>query len=104
MTVDPSSAPSTLTQRLAGTVAPFVRFFDGPVWARYADPDVANLAVGNPQEFPLPAYVGALERALTPQDKDWFAYKMSEPRSRAIVARSADRTDRARLGPARRRR
>ena len=88
MTVDPSSAPSTLTQRLAGTVAPFVRFFDGPVWARYADPDVANLAVGNPQEFPLPAYVGALERALTPQDKDWFAYKMSEPRSRAIVART----------------
>jgi aspartate aminotransferase len=88
MSVDRSSAPQSFTQRLAATVAPFVRYFDGPVWARYADPDVANLAVGNPQEFPLPAYVGALERALTPQDKDWFAYKLSEPRSRATVART----------------
>ena len=36
----------------------------------------------------MPAYVDALARALTPQDKDWFAYKMSEPRSRATVART----------------
>src|SRR4029453_12481526 len=84
---------TTQTQRLRETVAPFVRFFEGPVWARYAEPDIANLAVGNPQEMPLPGYVHALERALTPQDKDWFAYKMSEPRSRETVARTlTDRT------------
>ena len=85
---DPSTAPANLMQRLAGTVGPVIRFFDSPVWARNADPDVANLAVGNPQEMPLPAYVSALERALPPRDKDWFAYKMSEPRSRATVART----------------
>jgi aspartate aminotransferase len=91
MPADPSTP--TLTQRLAASVAPFVRFFEGPVWARGADPGMANLAVGNPQEMPLPGYVDALARALPPQDKDWFAYKMSEPRSRAAVARSlASRT------------
>src|SRR3954454_17120085 len=91
MSIDPTPAPAGLVQRLAGTVAPVIRFFDGPVWGRYADPAVANLAVGNPQEMPLPAYVDALGRALQPQDKDWFAYKMSEPRSRATVARTLTR-------------
>ena len=79
-------APMTFTRRLAESVAPFARFFSGPVWARADDPDIANLAVGNPQEMPLPGYVHALEAALIPHDKDWFAYKMSEPRSRATVA------------------
>jgi aspartate aminotransferase len=74
--------------RLRASMAPFSRFFEGPIWARRDDPDVANFAVGNPQEMPLPAYVQALATALPPRDKDWFAYKLSEPRSRATVARS----------------
>jgi aspartate aminotransferase len=79
--------------RLRDSMAPFGRFFGGPIWARSNDPGVANFAVGNPQEMPLPAYVDALARALPPRDKDWFAYKLSEPRSRATIARSlAERT------------
>jgi aspartate aminotransferase len=74
--------------RLRASMAPFRRFFDGPIWARRDEPGIANFAVGNPQEMPLPAYVDALARALPPQDKDWFAYKMSEPRSQATIARS----------------
>jgi len=74
--------------RLRASMAPFRRFFEGPIWARREEPGIANFAVGNPQEMPLPAYVDALARALPPQDKDWFAYKMSEPRSQATVARS----------------
>jgi aspartate aminotransferase len=74
--------------RLRASIAPFRGFLDGPIWARRDDPDVANFAVGNPQEMPLPAYVAALSAALPPRDKDWFAYKMSEPRSRQAVARS----------------
>jgi len=74
-------------------MAPFLDFFDGPIWDRRDDPDVANFAVGNPQEMPLPGYVAALSGALPPRDKDWFAYKMSEPNSRRAVARSlTDRT------------
>lgn len=74
--------------RLRASIAPFSRFFDGPIWARRDEPGIANFAVGNPQEMPLPAYVDALTRALPPKDKDWFAYKMSEPLSQASIARS----------------
>jgi len=74
--------------RYRASIAPFNRFFGGPIWARYAEPGIANFAVGNPQEMPLPPYVDALERALRPRDKDWFAYKLSEPRSQATIARS----------------
>jgi aspartate aminotransferase len=73
---------------LRASIEPFLGFFQGPIWARNADPRVANFAVGNPQEMPLQGYVEALQRHLVPQDKDWFAYKMSEPRSRAAVATS----------------
>ena len=82
---------TTTTSRfdeLQGSIAPFLRFFNGPVWGRNAEPGIANFAVGNPQEMPLPAYVDALGRAITPHDKDWFAYKMNESRSRATIARS----------------
>jgi len=74
--------------RLRASMAPFRRFFDGPIWARRNEAGLANFAVGNPQEMPLPAYVEALARALPPQDKDWFAYKLSEPASQATVART----------------
>jgi aspartate aminotransferase len=74
--------------RLSASMAPFRRFFDGPIWARRDEPGIANFAVGNPQEMPLPAYVDALARALPPQDKDWFAYKLSEPKSQATMART----------------
>ncbi|MEX1169364.1 MAG: aminotransferase class I/II-fold pyridoxal phosphate-dependent enzyme [Chloroflexota bacterium] len=74
--------------RLRASIAPFSRFFDGPIWARRDEPGIANFAVGNPQEMPLPAYVDALTRALPPRDKDWFAYKMSEPLSQASIANS----------------
>ena len=74
--------------RLRASMAPFMGFFEGPIWARRDDPDVANFAVGNPQEMPLPSYVAALGAALQPRDKDWFAYKMSEPQSQSAVARS----------------
>jgi len=76
------------TTDLRDSIAPFLRFFDGPIWARNAKPGVANFAVGNPQEMPLTGYVEALRKQLEPQATDWFAYKLSEPRSQAVVAES----------------
>ena len=76
------------TDRLAATVSPFVSFFEGSFVRWNADPSIANFAVGNPQEMPIPGYVDALRAALTPQDKDWFAYKMSEPNAQKAVART----------------
>jgi aspartate aminotransferase len=73
---------------LRDSIAPFLNFFSGPIWARNGQPGMANFAVGNPQEMPLSGYVDALRAKIEPQSPDWFAYKMSEPRSQATVARS----------------
>ena len=72
--------------RLRESVAPFLSFFSGPFAQLNQEPDVANFAVGNQQEMPLPAYVDALQRHAEPRDKDWFAYKLSEPASQRTVA------------------
>ncbi len=70
--------------RAAGT---FIGWITQPEVAELsADPDVANFAVGNPQEMPLPGFVDALQRAAEPRNKDWFAYKFSEPESQEVVA------------------
>jgi len=79
-----TSAPSA--ERLRESVAPFLSFFGGPFDRLNRQPDVANFAVGNPQEMPLAGYVDALQRHVQPQDKDWFAYKLSEPASQRTVA------------------
>jgi aspartate aminotransferase len=76
------------SERMARSVAPFMAFFEGPFARHNLDARFANFAVGNPQEMPLPAYVEAVRAAAVPRDKDWFAYKMSEPRSRIAVART----------------
>ena len=76
----------TRRERMRASVAPFLSFFSGPFSRLNHEADVANFAVGNPQELPIPAYVEALQRHVAPQDKDWFAYKMSEPESQRIVA------------------
>ena len=73
---------------LRETVAPFVEFFTGPIWARNGEPGMANFAVGNPQDMPIPGYVDALRAHLEPQSPDWFAYKLSEPKSQATIAAS----------------
>jgi aspartate aminotransferase len=74
--------------RLRETIAPFMAFFNGPFAKLNAKPEVANFAVGNPQDYPMPEYVEALRTHLEPRRKDWFAYKDSEPKSRIAVARS----------------
>jgi aspartate aminotransferase len=73
-------------ERIRRSMAPFLSFFGGPFARLNRDPDVANFAVGNPQEMPMPEYVAALQRHIEPRDKDWFAYKISEPESQRIVA------------------
>jgi aspartate aminotransferase len=73
---------------LRESIAPFLRFFTGAYSTLEKDPDTANFAVGNPHEIAMPSYVDALRRTLEPQDKDWFAYKLSEPEATSVVART----------------
>ena len=49
-------------------------------------PDACDFVFGNPQEMPLQGFVDALQRAVVPLDKSWFAYKMSEEEPRRVVA------------------
>ena len=79
-----TAAPTA--ERMRQSVAPFLAFFGGQFARLNSDPDVSNFAVGNPQEMPLPEYVAALQHHLVPQDKDWFAYKLSETASQRTVA------------------
>jgi aspartate aminotransferase len=51
-------------------------------------PKVSDLVLGNPQEMPLPGFVDAIRRHAVPQDKDWFAYKWSEPAAQDVVAKA----------------
>jgi aspartate aminotransferase len=80
------------TELLRQSISPFLRFFNGAYAELNEQPGVANFAVGNPQEMPLTAYVDAVRSHLEPHGADWFAYKVSEPDSRAVVANSLTRS------------
>lgn len=67
----------------------------GPARAFYAtsrygerrfDPGVCDFTFGNPHELPLPGLVTAIREHAIPHDKNWFAYKTSEPEPQALVA------------------
>jgi aspartate aminotransferase len=78
--------PSIVPQ-IAGALGPTLAFLTDPeLDAMLADPSVANFALGNPQEMPLPDLVSALRDVLEPLDKNWFAYKMNEPASQQAIA------------------
>ena len=75
-----------------GAMSPFLNFFQDPaVTSRMGDPLVSDFVAGNPQELPLPEFSAALHQWSTPHNKDWFAYKMNEPKPRAIVAETLRR-------------
>ena len=81
-----TTATPRLRDRMRESIVPFLSFFSGPFSQLNLEPDVANFAVGNPQEMPLADYVSALQRHAEPRNKDWFAYKLSEPESQRTVA------------------
>lgn len=80
------------SQRMAGILeatSHFARFMTSSAWAlRQGDPTMCDFVAGNPQELALPGYVEALKTAVAPKNKDWYAYKLSEPDSQQIVAKT----------------
>jgi aspartate aminotransferase len=84
-----SSPVSQRTAAFMNVTAPVLEFLTGSEWARRnGDPAIADFVVGNPHELPLPSYVTALTKAVAPQNPEWFAYKLSEPESQRVIARS----------------
>ena len=73
--------------KIAAVMGPTLAFLLDPEMTRMgADPSVANFAIGNPQEMPLPELVTALRDVLEPKDKNWFAYKLNEESSQRTIA------------------
>ncbi|MBK8024427.1 MAG: aminotransferase class I/II-fold pyridoxal phosphate-dependent enzyme [Chloroflexi bacterium] len=85
-----SSAP--VASRIAGlatAMQPFLQFMlESPYLERAAKPGVSDFAIGNPHEMPLAQYTEVLQEHIAPQDKNWFAYKLSEPEAQQVVAES----------------
>ncbi|CAN5798487.1 pyridoxal phosphate-dependent aminotransferase [soil metagenome] len=84
----PQATTARRIDRLRDAIAPFMSFFTGAYAELEPDPDTANFAVGNPHELPMAQYVDAVRSHLEPHNKDWFAYKMSEPNAQQTVART----------------
>jgi aspartate aminotransferase len=80
------SAVASNIDQLFGMLAPLLGFLTQGAWVEHgSDPDAANFVVGNPHELPLQRFTEALQRWSVPQNKDWFAYKMSEAPARKVV-------------------
>ena len=69
--------------RSTSTLVDFVRKWD----SLREHPEVCDFAFGNPQEFAIPGFVESLVRHAAPQNKDWYAYKRSEPEAQAVVSK-----------------
>ncbi len=76
-------------QTLSGRLGPVLRFFTQSAYARRStEVGIADFAVGNPHEFPPPAFAESLQRWAPPQHKDWYAYVDSTPAARAAVVQA----------------
>jgi aspartate aminotransferase len=86
----PTAPPlSRRVDAVAASMRAMIQFQTRSTWSRRrGEPGISDFTFGNPQEFPLPGFVDALQRWATPGDKDWFAYKTSEPEARRVVAES----------------
>lgn len=74
-------------EAVRASFAPVVKFFETSQWRdRLGEEGVCDFAFGNPQEMPLPGFVDALRSKVTPQNKEWFAYKGNEGFARETVA------------------
>lgn len=58
---------------------------------RVSRPEACDFRFGNPQEMPLPEIQQALVNWAAPKDKNWFAYKFSDPAAVRVAVESLRR-------------
>jgi aspartate aminotransferase len=92
---------SKRVQNMASVAGPVLQFLNDPVWIeRLKDPDACDFLFGNPQEFPLEGVTRALQTWAVPQNKDWFAYKLSEARAQEVISTALQQSHRIPFEPA----
>ena len=81
---------SVISARMKATDAAFEPLKNFYFGSRYAErrlaPGICDFTFGNPHEMPLEGLVAAIRERAIPHDKNWFAYKTSEPDPRAFIA------------------
>ena len=78
---------SNRSRAAAASIAVIEEFyFRSRYGARRGDPEICDFTFGNPHEFPLPGIVDSIQSRAVPQNKDWYAYKTSEPEPQAFLA------------------
>ncbi len=74
------SAFSSSVRRMIEYLEPVLEYVgDSTYEARVMQPEACDFRFGNPQEMPLPQIQESLVKWAAPQDKNWFAYKFSDP-------------------------
>ena len=82
-------AVSRLVGQQLNALGPLFTFFTQSPWARHkSEPDACDFAFGNPHDPGVPGFAEALRTWSEPRNKDWFAYKDSEPAAQETVAAS----------------
>jgi aspartate aminotransferase len=81
---------SVVSQRARAADEAFAKvgafYFTSRYGEKRGDETISDFTFGNPHEMPLQGLVDALRKAAQPQDKNWFAYKSSEPEPQQFVA------------------
>ncbi|MDC9822246.1 aminotransferase class I/II-fold pyridoxal phosphate-dependent enzyme [Devosia sp. ZB163] len=84
------SLTTVLSQRALAASRSFARVAEFYFTSRYGekrgDAAIADFTFGNPHEMPLQGLVDGLRKAALPEDKNWFAYKSSEPEPQQFLA------------------
>lgn len=87
------SQPTSRRAAAVGAVTPFRHFNTFYTTSTYGrrkgEPGIIDFTFGNPHDMPPDAYVATLRAAVTPRNKDWFAYKQYkqyEPAAQAAAA------------------
>ena len=91
---------SKRVQNAMNIAAPVIQFItDARREEGRRDPQACDFLMGNPHELALPGYTAALQKWTPPQDKEWFAYKLSEPRAQEVVAAGLQKSHRMAFAP-----
>ena len=81
--------------KIMDSMESFMKFYQDSAYSRlHNEPGVCDFSIGNPHEMPLADLTTAFQKWSVPENKDWFAYKQSEPAAQEVVARTLrQRTD-----------
>jgi aspartate aminotransferase len=76
------SAYSRTVRGMMEYLEPVLEFIGDEMYQeRVLRPEACDFRFGNPQEMPLPQIQQAIVKWAAPQNKDWFAYKFSDPKA-----------------------